>query len=306
MRVLVTGARGKVGRAAVTALQRAGHDAVATDLAAPDFDTPPAGTAPYVKADLTDAGEVYALVGGASAGEGPRPGPFEAVVHAGALPAPGRHAPHVVFGNNLTATFNVVEACVRWGVRRLVNISSETVPGFIFAERPFLPEYLPVDEAHPVRPQDPYALAKVFGEQLCDAAVARSELRCISIRPTWVQNADTYERNLGPFLADPGRASVTGWAYIDADDLAEAIRLAVESDAPGHEVVYIAADDTIGGRDLHAAWRAAYPEASTVLRPVSRPDASGIDTAKARTLLGWRPRRTWRDHLTDEGRPLDR
>jgi len=306
MRVLVTGARGKVGRAAVAALQRAGHDTVATDLAAPDFDTPPPGTAPYVKADLTDAGEVYALVGGACIGEGQRPGPFEAVVHAGALPAPGRHAPHVVFGNNLTATFNVVEACVRLGVRRLVNISSETVPGFIFAERAFLPEYLPVDEAHPVRPQDPYALAKLFGEQLCDAAVARSELRCISIRPTWVQNADTYERNLGPFLADRSKASVTGWAYIDADDLAEAIRLAVESGAPGHEVVYIAADDTVGGRDLHAAWRAAYPGASTVLHPVSRPDASGIDTAKARTLLGWRPRRTWRDHLTDEGRPLDR
>ena len=54
MRVLVTGARGKVGRAAVAALQRAGHEAVATDLAAPDFDTPPAGTAAYVKADLTD------------------------------------------------------------------------------------------------------------------------------------------------------------------------------------------------------------------------------------------------------------
>jgi UDP-glucose 4-epimerase len=191
-------------------------------------------------------------------------------------------------------------------VGRLVNISSETVPGFIFAERPFLPEYLPLDEAHPVRPQDPYALAKLFGEQLCDAAVARSELRCISIRPTWVQNADTYERNLGPLLADPARPSVTGWAYIDADDLAEAIRLAVESDAPGHEVVYIAADDTIGGRDLHAAWQAAYPGASTVLRPVARPDASGIDTAKARTLLGWQPRRSWRDHLTDEGRPLDR
>ena len=76
MRVLVTGARGKVGRAAVAALQRAGHETVGTDLAAPDFDTPPAGTAPYVKADLTDAGEVYALVGGASVGEGPRPGPF--------------------------------------------------------------------------------------------------------------------------------------------------------------------------------------------------------------------------------------
>jgi nucleoside-diphosphate-sugar epimerase len=303
MRVLVTGARGKVGRAAVAALQRAGHDTVATDLFAPDFDTPPPGTAPYVKADLTDAGEVYALVGGASVGEGPRAGAFEAVVHAAALPAPGRHAPHVVFGNNLMATFNVVEACVRFGVGRLVNISSETVSGFIFAERPFLPEYLPLDEAHPVRPQDPYALAKLFGEQLCDAAVQRSDLRCISIRPTWVQNAASYHRNLGPLLADRSLPSVTGWAYIDADDLAEAIRLAVESQLPGHEAMYIAAADTVGSRDLSASWKAAFPESTTALRPVSRPDASGIDTGKAQKLLGWRPTRSWRDYLTDDGDP---
>src|SRR5262249_23491126 len=158
-------------------------------------------------------------------------------------------------------------------------------PGFIFAERAFLPEYLPVDEAHPVRPQDPYALAKLFGEQLCNAAVQRSDVRCISIRPTWVQTPATYHRNLGPFFADRAKGSVTGWSYIDVDDLAEAIRLAAESDAPGHEVVYIAAEDTIGGRHLHEAWQAAYPQSGTVLRPVLRPDASGIDTRKARALL---------------------
>jgi len=297
MRVLITGARGKVGRAAVAAFQDAGHDVVASDLAEPDFDHHPPGTAPYVKTDLTDAGQVYALVGGASVGEGTHPGPFEAVVHAGAIPATGRHAPHVIFGNNITATFNVVEACVRWGVRRLVNISSETAPGFIFAERPFLPAYLPLDEQHPLAPQDPYALSKVFGEQLCDAAVRRSDLRCVSIRPTWVQNAASYERNLGPIVRDPAAPSPTGWAYIDAYDLAAAIRLATGCDLPGHEVFYIAAPDTIGGRDLHASWRAAYPDATTELRPVARPDASGIDTSKAARLLGWAAERSWRDYF---------
>jgi nucleoside-diphosphate-sugar epimerase len=184
-----------------------------------------------------------------------------------------------------------------------VNISSETAPGFIFAERPFLPDYLPVDEEHPLRPQDPYALTKVFGEQLCDAAVRRSDLRCISLRPSWVQDAASYAPNLGQLVADRSAPSVGGWPYIDADDLADAIRLAVESDLPGHEVMYIAAPDTIGGRDLHGAWQAAFPDAPTELRRVSRPDASGISSAKAERLLGWRATRSWRDHLTDDGKP---
>ncbi|HEX2895279.1 MAG TPA: NAD(P)-dependent oxidoreductase [Marmoricola sp.] len=306
MRILVTGSRGKVGRAVVRVLQGAGHTVTGTDLGPVDWDRQPEGTAPYVVADLTDAGQVYALVGGVTEGENAKSGPYDAVVHCGALPAPGKHAPHVVFGNNLMATFNVVEACVRWRVPRLVNISSETATGYPFAERPFFPAYLPVDEDHPVLPQDPYGLSKALGEQLCDAAVRRSDLRCVSLRPTWVQDADSYARNLGPVVADRSAASITGWAYVDADDLADAVRLAAECDLPGHEVFYVAAPDTIGGRDLHASWRAAYPDAPTELRPVARPDASGISTAKLERLLGWTAKRTWRDHLTEAGEPLPR
>lgn len=304
MRILVTGASGKVGRAVTADLVAAGHEVVATDLRNPTWDLPGPGTPWYVRADLTDAGEAYALIGGATDGEGPRGGPFDAVVHAAAIPAPGRHAPHVVFSNNLMSVFNVVEACVRWGVQRLVNISSESVPGFVFPERMDYPDYLPVDEDHPVRPQDPYALAKLFGEQLCDAAVRRSDLRCITLRPGWVQDADSYPVNLGPFLRDPARPAINGWAYIDAGDLAEAIRLAVQSDLPGHEIFCLANPDTIGGRPLHEAWRAAFPDAPTQLRPVDRVDASGISSRKASELLGWRPSRSWRDHLAPDGSPI--
>ncbi len=55
MRVLVTGARGKVGRAAVAALMGAGHDVRATDLFPPVFERPEFGEPEYVQADLTDA-----------------------------------------------------------------------------------------------------------------------------------------------------------------------------------------------------------------------------------------------------------
>jgi len=130
------------------------------------------------------------------------------------------------------------------------------------------------------------------------------DLRCITLRPSWVQDSRSYARNLGPFVRDRQRASITGWSYVDAYDLAEAIRLAVESDLPGHEVFYVASPDTIGGRNLHDAWLAAYPDAATELRPVSRPDASGISTRRAEELLGWQPKRSWRDYLTESGEPL--
>lgn len=64
MKVLVTGAHGKVGRATVTALQAAGHDVTASDLDRPVFDTAAPGEAGYCQADLTDAGQVYGIVRG--------------------------------------------------------------------------------------------------------------------------------------------------------------------------------------------------------------------------------------------------
>src|SRR5688572_23463915 len=95
MKVLVTGARGKVGRATV-ALMEAGHDVRATDLAPPVFERPEPGEPAYVQADLSDAGDAFAVVRGA-----------EAVVHAAAIPEPTQNPPHVVFHNNLMSVFNV-------------------------------------------------------------------------------------------------------------------------------------------------------------------------------------------------------
>ncbi len=291
MRVLVTGAMGKVGAAAVGCLQARGHDVVATDRATPVFETADNGAAHYIQADLTDAGAAFAVVRGC-----------DAVVHAAAIPEPSQNVPHDVFGNNLMAAFNVVEASVRLGVRRLVNVSSETVPGFIFAERPFVPSYCPIDEEHPALPQDPYGCGKLFGEQLCGAATRRSDLTAVSVRPSWVQWEGNYERNLAPFLRDPELPSITFWSYVDAYDLAELLTLCVEAQTAGHEVVYAAAPDNIGGRDLAAAMTAHFP--SVPVRALDRVDAGGTSIARARRLFGWRPWRSWRHYLDEEGRPL--
>jgi UDP-glucose 4-epimerase len=289
MRILVTGARGKVGAAAVAGLVEAGHGVTATDVTRPTFEARRDGV-PYIQADLTDAGDAFAIVCG-----------HDAVVHAAAIPDPTSNPPHVVFRNNMMAAFNTLEAAIRLGVHRFVNISSETVPGFFFPERPWLPDYLPVDEEHPIRPQDPYATAKHFGEQLMDGAVRRSDVTCVSLRPSWVQWEGNYEANLGPWLRDPS-VSQGFWAYIDVYDLADAIRLAAEAETPGHEVGYIASPDIAAHQSLEELARRFHGDAAPEIRPSDEPRPNGISVAKARRLLGYDPRRSWRDYLDDDGR----
>ena len=291
-RVLVTGAHGKVGRALVPVLREAGFIVRATDLTRPVWDrVGETEVEDYWQAELTDAGAAYAVVNGC-----------DVVVHTAAIPQPIHNPPHVVFGNNLMSTFNVLEAAIASGARRFVHFSSETVVGHIYAVAPFAASYLPIDEDHPVRPQDPYALSKWFGELLCSRAVERSAIRCTSLRPSWVQDAGSYERNLGPIVRDPAVLVANYGGYVDVHDVCGAVLRAIETDLPGHEVFFLAAPDSIGGHPLEETVRVHYGLTEIEIRALDRPDASPLSSARARERLGWAVTRGWRDALDDEGR----
>jgi len=161
-RVLVTGARGKVGRSAVAALVAAGYEVRATDIARPVYDADESNAVPYVQADLTNGADAFAVVRG-----------MDAVVHAAGIPEPSKNTPHAVFLTNVTAAFNVVEASAREGVRRFVNLSSDSVSGMTWAERPFTALACPIDESHPDLAHDAYGLSKRVSEVLCDGLVGR-------------------------------------------------------------------------------------------------------------------------------------
>jgi nucleoside-diphosphate-sugar epimerase len=273
-------------------LLQAGHQITAVDRAPPVYER--AREVRYIQADLADAGHAAAVVAG-----------HEAVVHAAAIAGPARNPPHVVFANNLTSTYNALEAAERSGVRRFVYLSSETVPGFSYPVRYFHADYAPIDEEHPIRPQDAYAISKFFGELLVAAAVQRCDLTGISIRPTWVQWEGNIERNLGPIVRARGEdKSASFWSYVSVYDLADVIALAIAAELARHEVLYAAAADNANGLDTHELIRRHFGD-EVVLRPLERPDGSGISTAKARRLLGWTPARSWRDLLDQDGRLLD-
>ena len=83
------------------------------------------------------------------------------------------------------------------------------------------------------------------------AAAARSELSVVSICPSWVQrDADDDERNFGPVVSDPTQRSLGFWSHTDNEDLAVAIRLAVQVPLAGHEVVYVSQPDNATNRRL--------------------------------------------------------
>ena len=65
-------------------------------------------------------------------------------------------------------------------------------------------------------------------------------------------------------------------------------------------MLYAAALDNAAGLPLHDLVRRHFGD-RVRLRPVLRPDASGISCAKAVQMLGWKPTRSWRDWLDDDG-----
>jgi UDP-glucose 4-epimerase len=288
MRVLVTGARGKVGSFAAAALRAAGHRVTTTDIGAPVYGVPVG--LPYYRADLTDYGQAVATVTQAGA---------EAIVHAAGIPDMFHDPAATVFANNITATFNLTEAVARLGIGRFVYISSETVLGFVSAEQPFQPAYLPVDEELARRPQEAYSLSKSLGEDICDALVARTAgaTTAVSIRPSFVLGPADYPKVAR--MRSAKQPTVNHWSYVDVEDLAELIALAVGTRTPGHEVVYAAQPDNLVGDPFTELVTGAFGAGAPPIGDLEREDSGGISIAKARRLFGWDPKRSWRDHLDD-------
>ncbi|MEO5834692.1 MAG: NAD(P)-dependent oxidoreductase, partial [Nakamurella sp.] len=155
--VAVTGGSGKLGRAVVRDLLEHGYTVVTLDRV-----PPPAGVDnPFVRVDLTDYGQVFESLHAID----DRHTGIDAVVHLGAIPAPGMVPNAALFTNNVTATYNVFAAAKAAGIKRVVWASSETVLGLPF-DTP--PPYIPVDEEYPPRPESSYSLSKRVEESMAE------------------------------------------------------------------------------------------------------------------------------------------
>lgn len=275
MKVLVTGAAGLAGRHIVDDLLQQGMDVVGLDLAPPNRTD-----IPWRGADLTDYPAVEAAVAG-----------VDAIVHMGAIPRPGSHSNDELFQTNVMGTFNVFEAAADAGVPRIVQGSSISVLGYPFFYHRFAPTSIPIDEAHALQPQDPYALSKLVGEGIAAAFVRRTGHVAISLRLAWIHTPETFRRDIVPLWDDHAAGASNLWSYVDARDVAQACRRALKAQVEGHLACFVTAPDTFMPQPTVDLLEAFYPESA--IDPSLSGTAALLNTQLAAQALGFEAEHRW-------------
>ena len=281
MKIVVTGGSGKVGRAVLRELLEHDHEVLNVDR------TPPAASAPqapFLPADLTDYGQTLEALSGAELMSG-----VEAVVHLAAIPSPTHATPDVVFSTNIRSTHTVFSAAVRLGLRRVVWASSETTLGTPFRQPP---DYTPVDEHHPLRPESSYALSKVLGEEMARQFSRWSGVPFIGLRFSNVMERADYEE-FPSWWDDPRIRSWNLWSYVDESHAGQSVLGALGADLQGAHAFIIAAPDTVMRRPSRELMAEVYPGVAVADRVAEH--GTLLDIEGARSAIGYAPAFSWRE-----------
>ncbi len=286
MKVLVTGGSGKIGQFAIAELLSHGHEVINADRAKPrESPAPPeAREVRFVETDLGDVGQVAGALKGC-----------DAVVHLGAIPNPYGHPDEVVFANNVLGTFSVFQAASLVGVKRAVTASSASILGCAWAPEPFAPLYAPIDEEHPLRNHDAYGLAKEVDERTCAMFHRRDGIQIAALRFHWVAYPEEAKERAAQLHEDPRFDAWWRhfWAYVDIRDAALLVRHALEAEGIGYDTFNCTAADILGAGPTEEMIREHTPEVEIRSPIPGHATAWSLDKAKA--LLGWEPKHSWRD-----------
>lgn len=275
MQIAVTGSIGFLGRAVVAELRNAGHEVRGIDRA-----RGPNGERPDLAADIGNLGQICGALHGC-----------DAVLHLAAIPSLSGQLPDVVFSTNVIGIFNVIEAATLLGIKRAVTISSGSALGVAYRYHDVALEYLPVDEAHPLLPQDAYGLSKQVGEQICSAFHRRTGGTALSLRFPWIVDLEHNASMYAEEIADPQTGMHTLFTYIDVRDAALACRLAIEAEGLTDEAFYVNAPETFMQQPSAELAQRFFPTAKI------RGNATGrwalADGSRAEKLLGFRAQHLW-------------
>ena len=289
-RIAFTGGSGRAGRHVLPWLVNKGYEVLNLDLV--PLERP--GIA-NVHVDITDSGQVFnALSMHTSFADLDVPGgpkPFDALVHFAAVPRILLKPDNETFRVNTMGTYNVVEAAVKLGIKKIIIASSETTYGVCFAEghRDF--HQFPLDEDYDVNPMDSYGLSKVCNEKTARAFAERSGFDIYALRIGNVIEPHEYE--LFPeFFAKPEMRKRIAWSYIDARDLGQIVHLCIQKEGLGYQV-FNAANDTVSANTPSRELAARFFPNVPFTRDIGEFEGL-LSNRKIRDVLGFKEDHSWR------------
>ncbi len=299
-RVIVTGGSGLLGRFVVDELTDICAASV-LDIKAPSQDLP------YFETDILDLGSVRAALAGQ-----------DAMIHLAGIDDGNAEADKDYFETNVQGAWNVLHAAEEAGLRKVVVASSTAALGI---GRDRMPDYLPVDEGHPLRTTGTYGLSKEAIETVARHFVRRGRLDIVCLRPTLIvrpereaailaqleladPDSDPPDGALGAGVAPYGALSATR-TYVRSKDAARCFRMALDHDGAGFDVFNVSAVDSIGREETLKRLEAVYgrlPEVRDRALYASDPYASVLDISRTRGELGWAPEGDWNSVVAEHRR----
>ncbi len=273
--IVVTGGAGRLGQWVIRELLAHGYTVLSVDRQPPDS-TP----CRFLQVELTDANALHNALAGA-----------RAVIHLGAVPGPNEEAAAATYENNVLSTYHVLESAAAHGLKKVVFASSVFALGWHQEPEGYWPQYVPVDEDHPLTPFEAYGLSKQIGEQICATVSRRSGMPTISLRIMNVIQEGGYD--VLPWTTPTKESGVRFvlWPYVDVRDAAVACRLALEANTTGHEALFIAAEDIRFDVETEILLREFAPQVE--IRAPLEDRASIISIQKAQRLIGYQPGHSW-------------
>lgn len=279
--IAVTGGNGRLGREIVRDLSGLGS------VTSIDIRPGAAGTS-WRQADVLAQDQLRSALAG-----------HDAIVHAAALLLPTDSTARM-FEVNVVGTWNVLEVAAGLGIRKVVLISSECSSGIINISGigNACPDYLPVDEDHPLRPSETYGLSKQLAEISAASYARRSAMQIVALRPTLVVMPEmagyvaTVRQKDDPDL----------WSYVELRDVVRAVRLALDYKGPPFDSFYLSARDTFSTEETLVFMKRRFGRLPEIRAPrlyEENPFAAIWDLTRSERLLNFRPESDWRRLLSD-------
>lgn len=293
-RILFTGGSGKAGKYVVQYLLAQGHRVLNVDLVALDYP----GVDNLI-ADITDSGQMfnvmtsYAGFDEMELGNGvPK---FDAVVHFAATPRILINPDNETFRVNTIGTYNVIEAAVKLGIKKIIIASSETTYGICFSDGKTDPHTLPLDEDYDVDPMDSYGLSKVVNEKTARSFQRRSGFDIYALRIGNVIEPHEYTELFPKFFAQPEGRRRNAFCYIDARDLGQIVDLCLNKDGLGYQV-FNAGNDTNGAIIPTQELCERFFPSVALTREMAEHEAL-FSNLKIRQVLGFKEQHNWRKYV---------